>query len=133
MCVIKHMSSLLTLCSDLELTLKMTVFTTPSGITLYEGAHVTLTCIGTLSVNVTGVTVNGSWTGPDEQQIITTSDTLNVSQTVMTGDREYQSTVVIFPSSVNDSGLYTCKMNAHTEDVIKQFMGNESIILEIKG
>ena len=104
----------------------------PSGVTLYEGAHVTLTCTGTLPVSVPSVTISGSWTGPDEQQI-TTSDTLNVSQTVMTGDREYQSTVVIFPSTVNDSGLYTCTMNAHTEDALKQFMGNESIIVEIEG
>ena len=92
---------------------QVTVSPIPSGVTLYEGAHVTLTCTGTLPVSVPSVTISGSWTGPDEQQI-TTSDTLNVSQTVMTGDREYQSTVVIFPSSVNDSGLYTCTMNAST-------------------
>ena len=113
--------------------LRISIDLTPSGVTLYEGAHVTLTCTGTLPVSVPSVTISGSWTGPDEQQI-TTSDTLNVSQTVMTGDREYQSTVVIFPSSVNDSGLYTCTMNAHTMIFnVRDSTSNNSLIVDIKG
>ena len=99
---------------------------------VFEGANVTLICTGTLQANVTGVTVSASWTGPDEQPI-TTSNTLNVSQMVLTGNNEFQSTVVIAPSSVKDSGLYTCSENASIENVTKQFMANESIIVKIEG
>ena len=118
--------------SLLDLNPQVTVSLIPSGVMLYEGAHVTLKCTGTLPVSVPGVTVSASWTGPVEQQL-TRSDTLNVSQTVMTGDGEYQSTVVIFPSSVNDSGLYTCTMNTHTIYSMKPFSSNSSVLAIMKG
>ena len=112
--------------------LQLSIDLTPSGVTLYEGAHVTLTCTGTLPVSVPSVTVSSSWTGPDEQQV-TTSDMLSVSQTVMTGDREYQSTVVLFPTSVNNSGLYTCTMDTHTIYSSKPLSSNSSVVPIVKG
>ena len=87
--------------------------------------------------NLTGITVNSTWTGPHGKLSLSSSHNGRITFTAVTkdGDGSYSSTVVITPLHMSDTGSYSCdaSVSHRSEFTSSSDLGTSQVIINVKG
>ena len=106
---------------------------------LYAGSSLILICTISLDqvpVDVMGITVNSTWTGPHGKLFLDGSRNgrIIVTDASKGADGRFKSTLVITPLHMSDTGNYFCRAGvSHMSEFISSDLGTSLIMINIKG
>ena len=90
-----------------------------------------------MSVDLIGITVDSTWTGPHGKLFLDGSENgrIIVTDTTKGGDGSYRSTVVLTLLHMSDTGNYSCDASvSHTSKFISApDLGESVVVIHVKG
>ena len=107
----------------------------------YAGSSLTLICtirLDRVLVNLTGITVNNTWTGPHGKLFLDSShnERINITAATEDGDGVYRSTVVFNHLHISDTGNYSCEAGvSHMSEFTSSsdLVTSQEVIINVEG